>query len=98
MIFPFGVLRHLLAICSTYKVGLCFAHPTLVEMNQTPIPLYDYQELAVQQAMQQNFGILQSAAGSGKTQMGLALIQRFGRKALWITHTWDLLKQSKERA
>ena len=32
------------------------------------------------------------------TQMGLALIQRYGLKALWLTHTKDLLNQSKERA
>ena len=30
--------------------------------------------------------------------MGLALIQRYGYKALWLTHTKDLLNQSKERA
>jgi len=30
--------------------------------------------------------------------MGIALIQRFGKRALWITHTKDLLIQSKHRA
>ena len=44
------------------------------------------------------FGILQSAAGSGKTQMGIALVKRFGKRALWLTHTLDLLRQSKTRA
>ena len=48
--------------------------------------------------MAQQYGILQSPAGSGKTQMGIALVKRFGKKALWLTHTLDLLKQSKERA
>ena len=32
------------------------------------------------------------------TQMGLAVIQKHGYKALWLTHTKDLLNQSKERA
>ena len=44
------------------------------------------------------YGILQSPAGSGKTQMGIALVMRYGRRALWLTHTADLLNQSKARA
>ena len=42
--------------------------------------------------------ILQSAAGSGKTQMGIALTARLKRRTLWLCHTLDLIKQSKERA
>ena len=30
--------------------------------------------------------------------MGIALIKEWGRRALWVTHTKDLLDQSKERA
>jgi superfamily II DNA or RNA helicase len=63
-----------------------------------PIPLYPYQEEAVQAVKQAYYGILQSKAGSGKTQMGIALIKEYGRRALWLTHTADLLNQSKERA
>ena len=32
------------------------------------------------------------------TQMGIALIKRFRRRALWLCHTADLLKQSMDRA
>lgn len=45
-----------------------------------------------------NVGILQSAAGSGKTQMGLALAVARGRRTLWLCHTLDLVKQSRDRA
>jgi superfamily II DNA or RNA helicase len=62
------------------------------------IPLYDYQEKAVEEMYWKQYGILQSAAGSGKTQMGIALVAKFGRRALWLTHTKDLLTQSKQRA
>lgn len=62
------------------------------------IPLYDYQEEAVEEMFWSTYGILQSPAGSGKTQMGLALAARFGRRTLWLTHTKDLLTQSKQRA
>ena len=64
----------------------------------TPIPLYPYQEKAVREVKNGYYGILQSKAGSGKTQMGIALIKEYGRRALWLCHTIDLVNQSKERA
>ena len=62
------------------------------------IPLYDYQKDAVEAITKVSNGILVAPCGSGKTQMGIALISRLGRKALWLTHTKDLLKQSYDRA
>lgn len=62
------------------------------------IPLYDYQETAVQAMIDRGYGILQSAAGSGKTQMGIALAARLKRRTLWLCHTLDLIKQSRDRA
>ena len=62
------------------------------------IPLYDYQEEAVAAMLVKDFGILQAPAGCGKTQMGLAMIIQSGVKALWLTHTKDLLQQSYSRA
>jgi len=62
------------------------------------VPLYDYQEIAVKAMLQKKYGILQAPAGSGKTQMGIAMIIQSHRKALWLTHTNDLLTQSYNRA
>ncbi len=62
------------------------------------IPLYDYQETAVQAMIEAGHGILQSAAGSGKTQMGIAIAARLKRRTLWLCHTLDLIKQSRDRA
>lgn len=62
------------------------------------VPLYDYQEKAVDALAAAGCGILQSPCGSGKTQMGIALAARLGRKTLWLTHTADLLQQSYDRA
>lgn len=62
------------------------------------VPLYEYQELAVEAMRKARCGILQSPCGSGKTQMGIALAERLGKKTLWVTHTADLLTQSYERA
>jgi len=62
------------------------------------VPLYDYQEKAVAEMLPHDCGILQAPAGSGKTQMGLSIVGRCSRRALWLTHTKDLLNQSRDRA
>ncbi len=99
LILPFGTLRNLppcIAQESTFQSA--FSDPVSVFYGVTDVPLYDYQEIAVQALYEAKYGILQSAAGSGKTQMGIALVKKFGKRALWLTHTLDLLKQSKARA
>lgn len=62
------------------------------------IPLYEYQQAAVEDMRAAGNGILKSPCGSGKTQMGIALAATLGRKTLWVTHTNDLLEQSYSRA
>ena len=62
------------------------------------IKLYDYQERALKRLYEGRNGILEAPCGSGKTQIGLALIKKIGGKALWLTHTHKLMMQSKERA
>lgn len=92
---PFGVfreVRHLLE-----DVQVLFREVDHVEYGD-PIPLYDYQAKAMESAYKARYGIIQAPAGCGKTQTALALIHRYGVKALWLTHTKDLLNQSKERA
>ena len=70
-------------------------HPVNFKCNA---PLYDYQEKAVQEMFIARHGILQSPAGSGKTNMALALIGELGLKTLWLCHTLDLVKQTRDRA
>ena len=62
------------------------------------VPLYEYQEKAVEEALAKRNGILVAPCGSGKTQMGLALARRISKPTLWITHTRDLMVQAEERA
>lgn len=64
----------------------------------TKLPLYDYQQLAVDTVIKKSCGILQAPCGSGKTQMGIALAVNLKSKTLWLTHTKDLLNQSLDRA
>lgn len=63
------------------------------------IDLYDYQEKVVNDVLEKELsGIIVMPAGSGKTQTAIELIARLGLRALWITHTIDLLNQSYSRA
>lgn len=76
---------------------------TEVEFNELPISingnvsLYDYQDEAVNKAYVSKNGVLVSPAGSGKTQMGIGLINLVSQKTLWLTHTKELLNQSRDR-
>lgn len=98
LVLPFGVLRMLpKEVTDNATFESVFAPPVAVNY-ENDVPLYDYQETAVQTMVDAKYGILQSAAGSGKTQMGIALAARLGRRTLWLCHTLDLIKQSKERA
>ena len=69
-----------------------------VEFEAKEVPLYDFQRKAVDAMCNESNGILQSPTGSGKTQMGIAIMTKLQKRALWITHTKDLLEQSKNRA
>lgn len=57
---------------------------------------YDYQEQAIKEVIKHTNGILISPCGSGKTFMGLQTIKHRKQKTLWLTHTHDLLMQSKK--
>ena len=92
---PFGVFLEVRPLLE--NVDIVFGKRDRVDYGE-PIPLYDYQKQAVDEVVRRRYGILQAPAGCGKTQMGLAVIQKHGYKALWLTHTKDLLNQSKERA
>lgn len=99
IVLPFGTLRALPDFAKKNAVFISdFKAAEKLSYGGADIPLYDYQKAAVDAVAAGQYGILQSPAGSGKTQMGIALVKQFGKKALWLTHTLDLLRQSKERA
>ena len=97
LVLPYGVLRDILPMVNTNDIQTEFATPETIDYS-CEVPLYDYQQEAVEAVYWKQYGILQSPAGSGKTQMGIALVAKQGRRALWLTHTKDLLTQSKQRA
>ena len=96
-ILPYGTLKQIQPMIKDNVITSEFSPIEQINYGD-PIPLYPYQEKAVEGAKKGLYGILQSKAGSGKTQMGIALVKQYGRRALWLTHTIDLLNQSKDRA
>ena len=101
VILPIGAFKHIRGILDRGK-DVCFFKTDLADNNDVyygaDINLFDYQQEALQAMIKAKYGILQSPAGSGKTQIGIALAVALGKKCLWLTHTQDLLKQSYDRA
>ena len=97
IVLPYGTLKQITPFIKNAIIKSEFKPYESIDYGQ-PIPLYPYQEEAVREVKNGIYGILQSKAGSGKTQMGIALIKEYGRRALWLCHTLDLVNQSKERA
>lgn len=98
LVLPFGVLS---SLPDDVKKNASFEsefNPIERVKYNANVNLYDYQKIAVDAMIEAKYGILQSPAGSGKTQMGIALATKLERKTLWLCHTLDLIKQSKERA
>lgn len=95
---PFGCLQD---VWNTHPVKgdyLPEISPIQAREYESHINLYPYQEKAVQAALRWKNGVLVMPCSSGKTQCGLEIISRIGGRALWLTHTQDLLNQSKSRA
>jgi superfamily II DNA or RNA helicase len=95
---PFGCLDYM---WQTYGKTCSFERQIadLRHVNyQSNVNLYDYQEEAVNKALRAKNGVIVMPCGAGKTQTALELIARIGGKALWLTHTQDLLNQSMNRA
>lgn len=95
---PFGCLRDIWKmhpVADDYTTD--FADFKAMEY-ESHIDLYPYQQTAVKKAIKAKNGVLVMPCGAGKTQCGLEIISRIGGRALWLTHTQDLLSQSMERA
>ena len=98
LILPFGVCREIMPMLRGTRVDCDFRQDNVINYGSKTMGLYDYQMEAVTSMIAAKYGILKAKPGSGKTQMGIALIKGLRRRALWLCHTQDLLKQSLDRA
>lgn len=101
VVLPIGAFKHIRGILDRAENKIEYTQDLAdnkgIDYN-AQINLFDYQQEALQAMLKAKYGILQSPAGSGKTQIGIALAVALGKKCLWLTHTQDLLKQSYDRA
>ena len=95
---PFGCLQNIWQMCVRGISWNVQISPVRAFSYESHINLYPYQKKAVEAAIGRKNGILVMPCGSGKTQSGLQAIAQIGGRALWLTHTQDLLNQSKKRA
>lgn len=96
---PFGCLNDLWDICRDRSVfDLNGLHREIGASYEELITLRDYQDPIPYVIEERKNGIVIAPCGSGKTVTGLISIARLQKKALWITHTVDLLNQSRMAA
>lgn len=98
LILPFGCLQDVWKICPDKLLYNVHFEPLRRCNCESSINLYDYQETAVNAVLNAKNGILVMPCGAGKTQTGLEIISQVGGRALWLTHTQELLNQSMQRA
>lgn len=99
LVLPYGCIYAIWKFIKNYPIEIKFNEvPFISVANDAPTcPLFDYQEEAVQHMLKAGSGILVGGTGSGKTNCGIEICRRNGKKFLWLTHTKDLVKQSYER-
>lgn len=108
---PFGCLKLLRPyLTKDTQFHSVLAGGQEISYDSVDLSLYDYQKEAVGHMLARTGGVLKNGilmskggiligkCGCGKTQIGLGLIVKLKRKALWITHTLDLLEQAYQRA
>ena len=94
---PFGVLKRAYRAFPDAE-WINAIHAAQYVPYESDIAPYPYQEEAITACIRAKNGVLVMPCGSGKTQCGLEIIARLHGRALWLTHTQDLLNQSKKRA
>ena len=82
-----------------YKIKNSDNQPTTVQidvgLNVDEVELRDYQQEAVQSALDNKIGIIQVATGGGKTTIASGLIAEVGQRTFFMVHTKDLMYQAK---
>lgn len=99
LVLPFGCLNSIWHMIKDfyYEINFNKAGDISCKNDKITLPLYDYQEDAVNKMVLAKGGVLQGSCACGKTNMGIEIVHRVGKRFLWLCHTKDLLKQSLER-
>lgn len=102
LVVPFGCMYALLPWIKqgSEKIYCHFNNNPLISFKDAKVSgieeFYDYQEDAINAAIEAKGGVVVGGCGMGKTLCGMEIIKRIGRRALWLCHTGDLLRQAKD--
>ena len=100
VIIPRGFVGRLLRHCKQNKIDFEFLDKrekqSLVNFN-SKLALRSYQDIAISAASKKDFGLISAPPGSGKTVIGLRIIQDKRQPALIIVHRKQLMDQWMER-
>lgn len=101
VVLPRGLIVWLTTKCKKLGIPLTFSdcRRTMAPVKfNSSINLRDYQNDAIKSLTHYTTGGLVAGCGAGKTETMLNLIEVIGQPTLWVTHTAELLEQTKERA
>jgi superfamily II DNA or RNA helicase len=99
---PYGCLNALLPWIKqdSEKIYCHYNNNPLISFKDAKVSgideFYDYQEDAINAAIAAKGGVIVANCGAGKSFCGMEIIKRIGRRALWLCHTGDLLRQAKD--
>lgn len=99
LVIPFGCLRAIWPFIKNAQVQTKFndnGQMTIVNDEPQIGTFYPYQREAIDAMVKAKGGALISAAGSGKTIMGIEIAKEIGKPTLWLCHTGDLLRQAAD--
>lgn len=95
---PFGCMNEIWRIHPIANDWRIDISPIRKATYRSDIDLRKYQSRVIEEAIKAKNGVIVMPCGSGKTQTALEIVSRIGGRALWLTHTQDLLNQSMDRA
>ena len=101
LLLPRGYGQHLIKLLQQHGIQYELQDRRLVlppvEFNSR-IQLRDYQQPAADALIKYRQGGLSAPCGSGKTEVMLHVMAKIKQPSLWITHTKELLNQTRDRA
>lgn len=98
--FPTGLLNRVLSILDQENIKYQIVQeatepPPTLKLPVPKVQLRPYQKEVVEKACEARRGVIEMAAGSGKTVVAAHIISRLKRPTAFFVHTRDLLYQTK---
>jgi superfamily II DNA or RNA helicase len=100
LVLPRGTLPLVIKLCRDRGIAFRVQNDTIAPQLGFDVfagTLRPYQERGLSNLLRWPTGLLEAPTGSGKTNVALSVIPRLGTRTLILTHTTELLNQTRER-